>query len=107
MTTPVVKITLEDCGQDFLEWYVRDNLVIDCQPCQGMIWVGSKVKMEGDRINVLTRFADKYQPLQYRAVELVTLERDEAREVEGYGRKWAEMLELAPTALGLPEESAA
>ena len=40
---PVLKITFRDGGQDFIDWYVRDHTVIDCQPFQGSIWVDKYV----------------------------------------------------------------
>ena len=40
----VTKITFEDHGQDFSEWYVRDGIVIDCQPYQGRFWVGTRLE---------------------------------------------------------------
>ncbi|NRA71993.1 MAG: hypothetical protein HRU24_13305 [Gammaproteobacteria bacterium] len=36
-----------DNGQDFLEWIIKDDVVIDCQPHQFKIWVGKKVKLSG------------------------------------------------------------
>lgn len=97
----VTKITLEDRGQDFTEWYVRDGIVIDCQPFQGDIWVGSKVKLDGDRISVKTRSIIGFMSLKYRAVGAVELEAVEAAEVEGYGRKWADMIGITVESLGL------
>jgi len=39
----VQKITLADQGQDFIEWFVREGIVIDCQPFQGQLWVGTRL----------------------------------------------------------------
>nr|DAP11242.1 MAG TPA: hypothetical protein [Caudoviricetes sp.] len=41
----IIKITLEDKGQDFLELYVseEDETVIDAQPFQGSIWKGAMI----------------------------------------------------------------
>lgn len=41
----IIKITLEDKGQDFLELYVseEDETVIDTQPFQGSIWKGAMI----------------------------------------------------------------
>ncbi len=38
-------IEFEDGGQDFLTWIIRkDNgEVIDCKPCQAMLWVGGHI----------------------------------------------------------------
>jgi len=36
-------ITFEDHGQDFLEWDIKDGVVIDCRPFQGWLWNGTKV----------------------------------------------------------------
>ena len=37
------KVTFVDDGQDFIDWYIKDRVVIDCQPFQGRIWVGKVV----------------------------------------------------------------
>jgi len=40
----VTKITLEDNGQDFLEFYVDSvGKIIDAQPFQSSIWVGGYI----------------------------------------------------------------
>lgn len=49
-----LKITFEDHGQDFTEWYLQDGLVVDCRPFQATIWCGNQVLNEtldiGDKV---------------------------------------------------------
>jgi len=39
----MITVHLEDHGQDFLEWDIKDGVVIDCRPFQGWLWNGTKV----------------------------------------------------------------
>lgn len=100
----VQKITLADHGQDFTEWYVRDGIVIDCQPCQGRVWVGAKLTsaaVAGQAIHVIPSALGKEMILDYPAQEVETLGPDEAAAVEAYGRKWADMKGIPAANLGL------
>lgn len=36
-------VYLEDHGQDFLEWDIKDGVVVDCRPFQGWVWNGTRV----------------------------------------------------------------
>lgn len=36
-------VHLEDHGQDFLEWDIKDGVVVDCRPFQGWLWNGTRV----------------------------------------------------------------
>ena len=61
----MIKIELEDKGQDFLEWDISeyDGKIIACRPFQGWLWNGKKLKLgslklksrpvfqEGSRLN--------------------------------------------------------
>ena len=38
-------IAFEDHGQDFLEWDVKDGVVVACRPFQEWAWKGTKVDM--------------------------------------------------------------
>ena len=38
-------IAFEDHGQDFLEWDVKDGVVVGCRPLQEWAWKGTKVDM--------------------------------------------------------------
>lgn len=125
----VQKITLEDRGQDFIEWYVRDGIVIDCQPFQGRVWVGTKVLnainprqphkvvhgvlgerhehpphdsfiKSGSLLEIIGRSGTKTL-LDYAVVAVETLTPEEAEKVEGYGRKWADMQGIERAGLGL------
>lgn len=42
--------TFEDNGQDFLEWIIKDGVVIDCQPFQSWLWVGREVSTENGQV---------------------------------------------------------
>lgn len=100
----VQKITLADHGQDFTEWYVRDGIVIDCQPCQGRVWVGAKLTspaVAGQAIYVVPTALGKEMILDYPAQEVETLGTQEAAEVENHGRRWAEMKGIPAADLGL------
>lgn len=105
----VQKITFVDKVQDFTEWYVRDGIVIDCQPFQGQVWVGTKLiypqglpLMPGRIVNLISPATGKVSDLKYPVKSIETLSPEEAATVEGYGRKWAEMKGIKPEALGLP-----
>lgn len=102
--THVQKITFVDSGQDFTEFFVREGVVIDCQPYQGSVWVGTKVVADatvGQFIEIVPRATSRSTFLQHKVEAVETLTADQAAEVEQYGRKWATMLELEPTALNL------
>lgn len=105
---PVQKITLVDKGQDFLEWYVRDGIVIDCQPFQGQMWVGVKLVypqrrqlIPGQIINLISPINGKVSNLNYPVATIETLSPEEAEKVEGYGRKWADIKGVSRESLGL------
>lgn len=104
-TATVTKITFEDRDQDFLEWYVRNGIVIDCQPFQGFVWVGATIHKalkvgQKPMVSVLCNPNEKSQ-LNYKIVKLEVLSAEEAIEVEGYGRKWAASADIKPEVLGL------
>lgn len=103
---PVIRLELEDRGQDFTEWYVRDGIVIDCQPNQGRVWVGTKVINQaeiepGSIIEVVSKATGAATRLNYAAVSVIKLSPEAGAEVEGYGRKWAEIMGVARSELGL------
>lgn len=103
----VQKITLVDRGQDFTEWYVRDGIVIDCQPHQGSVWVGTRLEFPegplkaGSIVHMLAPDTGKLTNLNYPVEAVEELADTEAAQVEGYGRKWAEIKGLAAADLGL------
>lgn len=76
---PVLKVDLEDHGQDFLTWYVRNRIVIDCEPCQARIWIGThiaRLPVVGEKLRIMNRHQRKYVELNY-PVEAVTQLNDE------------------------------
>lgn len=103
----VTKITFEDHGQDFSEWYVRDGIVIDCQPHQGRFWVGTRLEypagplVEGGSVHYRSSNSGELLYLKYPIEAIDVLSSAEAAEVEGYGIKWASMKGIQPAALGL------
>jgi hypothetical protein len=103
----VERITLEDQGQDFTEWYVRDGIVIDCQPSQGTYWVGCKLifpegKLKaGSTVYLYGPGSGKPMDLKYKAKAVDVLSDAEALVVEGYGRAWAELKNIPASKLGL------
>ncbi len=104
-TVPVIKITFEDRGQDFTEWYVRDGIVIDCQPNQGKVWVGTKVTnspalVPGSILSVIMKRGVE-TTLNYPAAVIEVLSAFDAEQVEGYGRGWADMMGIPHSDLGL------
>lgn len=106
VAVPVLKITLEDRGQDFTEWYVRDGIVIDCQPSQGRVWVGTKVTNQATLgphgvIEVILKISGMPTTLNYAAKTVQTMTPEAATEVEGYGRGWADMMGIPHSDLGL------
>lgn len=42
----MITVHIEDHGQDFLEWDIKDGVVVDCRPFQGWLWNGTKVHNE-------------------------------------------------------------
>ncbi len=36
-------VELEDHGQDFLEWDIKDGVAVGCRPFQGWVWNGTLV----------------------------------------------------------------
>lgn len=102
----VLRVTLEDRGQDFTDWYVREGVVIDCQPSQGRVWVGTKVTnvqelAPGVLVNIVSLATGEDTSLNYPVLAIETLSPEEATKVEGIGLGWAEMMCVAPAALGL------
>ncbi|RUG15232.1 hypothetical protein IPC762_25640 [Pseudomonas aeruginosa] len=87
----VQRVTLSDHGQDFTEWYVRNGIVIDCQPCQGRVWVETRLTspaIPGQAIYYTSPAIGKELILDYPAQAVETLSAEEAAEVERHGRKW-------------------
>lgn len=104
--TPVIRVTFGDYGQDFTEWYVRDGIVIDCQPHQGRVWVGTKVLNQATLcpkgiVAVISKATGEPTSVNYPVAAVETLAPKAAAEVEAFGRKWAEMMTMHPSDLGL------
>lgn len=100
----VQKITFEDSNQDFTEFYVRNGIVIDCQPMQGRVWVGTRVLGDakvGQLIEIVTRSTGRECFLQHKVESVETLERSKALEAESAAHEWARMLNIAPAQLGM------
>ncbi|EMO9521162.1 hypothetical protein PZT66_24130 [Pseudomonas aeruginosa] len=100
----VQRVTLSDHGQDFTEWYVRNGIVIDCQPCQGRVWVGTRLTspaIPGQAIYYTSSAIGKELILDYPAQAVETLSAEEAAEVERHGLKWAQIKGIPVADLGL------
>jgi len=54
----MITVHFEDHGQDFLEWDIKDGVVVDCRPFQGWLWNGTKVHntdiQDGDILQITT-----------------------------------------------------
>lgn len=72
-------IKFEDKGQDFLEWIVKDGVVVDCQPHQFRVWAGKKVKTDNN--TVLIERDGAWIPVNYKAD---SIEDTDAEYVRGY-----------------------
>lgn len=91
----IYKIELADQGQDFTQWYVKNGIVIDCQPFQGRVWVGTKVVSEpkvGEQLNIVTRHAGQ-RTLNYPVKEIIKLRPEQAAEAEAVFRAWLQETE--------------
>jgi hypothetical protein len=104
----VQHISLEDRGQDFTEWYVRDGIVIDCQPFQGRTWVGTQIVEgqllePGSKMSIIAPNAG-HRVLDYAIKAVETLSPSESAYVVTMGQKWAGLLGVTAASLGLPEE---
>lgn len=103
---PVLKVTLVDSGQDFTEWYVRDGVVIDCQPAQGRHWVGTRVlnadSLEsGSTVELISPTTGEATLLNHQVERVEVLTGDKASDVEAFGRKWAVIKGIPASLLGL------
>ncbi|MGP9633773.1 hypothetical protein ACT3R7_11970 [Halomonas sp. AOP43-A1-21] len=105
----VQKVTLEDHGQDFTDWYVLDGVVIDCQPQQGVCWVGTRLEFpegpltEGGPVHYRSSGTGDVLRLNYPIESIVELEGAEAEKVLGYGCAWAKKRNIDPADWGLVE----
>jgi len=64
-------IEFVDNGQDFLEWIIRDDIVIDCQPFQFTVWAGGAVKIQGNQLFYRPKHKTDFFPLKHR-IESIT-----------------------------------
>ncbi|TCW00432.1 hypothetical protein [Biostraticola tofi] len=92
--TETIKVTFADRGQDFIAWYIRNKKVIDCQPFQGSVWVGTRIigrPIVGKRLAIITRDGCMGQ-LGYPVECIETLSVDETDKVETYYQGWLEII---------------
>lgn len=107
MSTTVQRITFVDSGQDFMEWYVRNGIVIDCQPHQGRHWVGTRVMYPhgplkaGDAVHYRSSVTGQPLVLNHLVEDSSDLTIDEAERVKVYGVKWAQIKGIPASYLGL------
>jgi hypothetical protein len=72
----MLTVYLEDHGQDFLEWDIKDGAVVDSRPYQAWVWNGTIVHNEnikrGDILNITskigTRMTIKYPVVRVKRV---------------------------------------
>ncbi len=64
-------IHLADRGQDFLEWDIKDGIVVGCRPFQGFAWNGTRVHntiiKPGDYLDITTKSGKRttlYYPVE-------------------------------------------
>ena len=80
---PVVKIDFADNGQDCTTWYVRNRVIIDCEPCLPRTWVGVHVvrpPLVGQEPRIMTR-ERQYIDFPCEITGVMELPRAEADEV--------------------------
>ncbi|WP_240998617.1 hypothetical protein [Pseudomonas viridiflava] len=105
---PVYKISFADSGQDFTKWYVRDGIVIDCQPVQGRTWVGAQLLQPigdlrvGGPLDIKGRTSDVPSTLKHKIAAVEQLDASEAAIAIDFGRQWAVMIGCTPASLRLP-----
>lgn len=63
-----------DQGQDFLEWIIEGDKVIDCQPFQFKLWAGRKVIVNDN--TVLIDVEGCLKPLNHKVVSIVETDAD-------------------------------
>lgn len=100
----VYRIDFADEGQDFTSWFVRNGVVIDCQPYQGRVWVGTLILDPvaiGARLRIATRETARELLLNHPVTAFETLGESESLEVVGIGRKWANTLGIPASDLNL------
>ena len=65
----MIRVTLEDHGQDFLRWDIEDGVVVDCQPFQDWVWNGTKILNEefgpGDQLIIQSPKTGTVSTLNY------------------------------------------
>jgi len=69
-------IRFEDHGQDFLEWDIEDDFVVDCRPFQGSVWCGCELVPQvidpGAHVRLITKYGDLLE-LRYPIEEVMEL----------------------------------
>lgn len=73
----MITVTLEDQGQDFLEWNIENGVVVGCRPFQEGVWKGTRVLNEkiepGDVLWLWLKGAKSPTTLNYRVEEVVAV----------------------------------
>lgn len=89
---PVLAVEFEDKGQDYGTWYVRNGLVIDCEPCSVRPYLGTKVTRppeEGQPVHVLLPKHGGYTTTEALTVKVTLLSAAEARDVV---ERWRQLM---------------
>lgn len=82
--SPVVAIEFEEAGQDYGTWFVRNGMVIDCDPCGIRPFLGVKVTrpaVEGEKLHVLYPNKRGYGETPERVVKVTVLSAAQAADV--------------------------
>ena len=66
----VVKLNLEDKGQDFLWFIVHGNLIIATGPSQGWLWNERRLTASTFAPGDVLTFADDFMTLKYKVVSV-------------------------------------
>lgn len=75
-------IELEDCGQDFTEFYVNDkNVIVEARPFQTWVWGGMRIAPdpvhdpvhEGMKLKLYKKGSKKPMQLRYRVIGVRTV----------------------------------
>lgn len=91
----VYKIDFEDHGQGFTSWYVKNRIVIDCEPGQARAWNGTKVRTNPELGMLLPIYTRTGRPmtLEFPIVTVMFLDEEQAKEPEANFRNWLQEVE--------------
>ncbi len=78
----MIRVFLEDHGQDFLTWDIKDGVVVETHPLQGWLWNGTKIITKefgpGAYLHIQLRFSPEEVVLNYPVEKILFIPDDEA-----------------------------